>query len=95
MYSKGWGVTTDDRLAFYWYKKSAEQGYARAQRSLAALYGLGRGVPRNYVQSYLWESLAAAQGYEQSDERLDALEKRMTPEQIAEAQRLASEWKPR
>jgi hypothetical protein len=43
----------------------------------------------------MWFSLAAAQGYPSAEDYMDTLAKKMTPAQIAEAQRLAREWKPK
>ncbi len=42
----------------------------------------------------MWYSLAAGNGYEISIGYRNDLAKQMTPAQIAEAQRLAGEWKP-
>ncbi len=42
----------------------------------------------------MWLNLAAAQGFEKAAELRDLLEENMTPEQLAEAQRLAREWTP-
>ena len=42
----------------------------------------------------MWLSLAAGQGYEPGKRDRDALAASMTPEQIAAAQKLASQWKP-
>ncbi len=42
----------------------------------------------------MWWNLAAAQGNKDAAGNKDILRKRMTPAQIAEAQRLSSEWKP-
>src|SRR5882672_4364246 len=42
-----------------------------------------------------WYSLAAAQGYEPAFKFLNIVELHMSPEQIAEAQRLARQFKPR
>jgi hypothetical protein len=41
----------------------------------------------------MWLNLAAAKGYPCAD-KCDYLAEHMTPDQIAEAQRLAREWKP-
>jgi len=57
------------------------------------MYFKGQGVPLDYVLAYMWATLAAAQGLESASEMRDILEKRMTPAQLAEAQRLAREWK--
>jgi hypothetical protein len=43
----------------------------------------------------MWFNLAAAQGDTIAQEGLDTVAQRMTPVQVAEAQRLAREWKPR
>ncbi len=59
------------------------------------MYSAGDGVPQDYVKAHLWFNLAAAQGNEDARELRDLWAKKMTPEQIAEAQRLAREWKPK
>jgi len=52
------------------------------------MYHMGRGVPLDNVQAYKWFTLAGAvsAASQVADE--------MTPAQIAEAKRLAHEWKP-
>ena len=40
----------------------AEQGDARAQNNLGAMYDKGQGVPKDYVQAVKWWRLAADQG---------------------------------
>ena len=77
------------------YRVGAEKGDASAQFSLGFMYELGQGVPQDYVQAYMWFSLAAAQGTKGAAEWRERLAARMTPAQIAEAQKLASEWKPK
>ena len=52
-------------------------------------------MPKDLVISYMWRNLAAAQGDDKSKAARDALEKDMTPAQIAEAQKLSREWKPK
>jgi uncharacterized protein len=58
------------------------------------LYAEGRGVPQDYVRAHMWFSLAAAQGEQRAVKTLDMAERKMTPTQIAEAQKLARDWKP-
>jgi TPR repeat protein len=87
--------------AMKWYRRAANQGYADAQSNLGELYFAGRGAPQSYVQAYLWFSLAAANPASEKKTRDDAVHSRdlvagkMTTVQIAEARRLASEWKPK
>jgi uncharacterized protein len=57
------------------------------------MYETGRGVPQNDVLAYMWFSLSAAQGRQIAAKRRDTIVQRMTPAQIAEAQKLAREWK--
>ena len=92
MYSLGLGVPQDDREAARWFRLAAEQGLARAQSNLGIMYAEGAGVPEDMVLAYMWSNLAAAQGNESAQRNKDLLEERMTREQIAEAQRLSTEW---
>jgi len=71
----------------------AEQGNANAQYDLGTFYDNGLGVPLDKVRAYMWFSLSAAQGREGAAALRDLIARRMTPAQIAEAQKLAREWK--
>ena len=75
-------------------KMAAKQGDATAQYKLGVMYRRGQGVPQDNVRAQLWWSLAAAQGHEVAMTDRDSLADKMTPDQNAEAQRLAREWKP-
>ncbi len=75
------------------WRPLAERGKAVAQWSLGIMYERGRGVPQDYVQAYRWYTLAAGQGDDLAEKFKDHLEKSMSLEQLAEAQRLAREWK--
>jgi TPR repeat protein len=73
-------------------------GYARptAQSNPAAKYNSGSGIPKDYIEAHKWMSLAAARATGDNQRRFadarDSLAKVMTPDQIAEAQKRASEW---
>ncbi len=95
MYLDGRGVPEDDAEAVRWIRRAAEQGLAGAQYNLGVMYRDGRGVRQDYVQAHMWFNLAAAQGKEDARKARDILAEQMTPAQIAEAQRLAREWKPK
>ena len=92
MYAYGYGVAEDDAEAVRLYRLAAEQGYAAAQLNLGYMYANGEGVPEDIVLAYMWMNLAAAQGLELAKSNKDIVAKRMTREQIAEAQRLSREW---
>ncbi len=95
MYYDGQGVAQDYAEAVRWFRKAADQGYADTQVKLGFMYQKGIGVTQDYVQAHMWFNLAAVQGGKEVRELRDSLTKEMTPEQIAEAQRLAREWKPK
>ena len=92
-YENGPGVSKDEAEAVKWYRMAAEQGYASAQHNLALQYSLGEGVPKDDVLAYKWILLAGAK-QEKSRETIQLIEKRLTPEQRAEGQKLAREFKP-
>jgi TPR repeat protein len=93
MYDKGQGVSQDDTEAAKWYRKAAEQGHAGAQCLLGVAYYTGEGEPKDDVQAHMWLDLAGAQGVTEAEKVRDFLQKDMTAAQLAEAQRLAREWK--
>ena len=86
--------TSDDSDAAR-YEKLAAMGIADSQFNLGRLYANGQGVPQDYVQAHMWLNLAAGNGYEAATGYRDDLARQMTPAQIAEAQKLAREWKPK
>ena len=77
------------------FRPVAQQGDADAQFILGVMYSKGQGVPQDDVQAHMWLSLAAAQSKESYRKSRDILAERMTPAQLAEAQRLAREWTPK
>jgi TPR repeat protein len=56
------------------------------------MYSEGQGVPQDYVLAHMWLSLAAAVGNRIAIRNLDIVTGHMTAKQVAEAQKLASEW---
>lgn len=95
MYDKGKGVAQDFQEAVRWFRLASEQDLDGAQANLGIMYVRGTGVPQDYVLAYMWLNLAAAQGQKDAVVARDSLAKVMTPPQIAEAQKLAREWKPK
>ena len=98
-YYYGQGVTQDYAEAVKWYRKAAEQGNPYAQNHLGVMYERNKGVPQDYIEAHKWYNLAASH-FPGDDQKLaqknrDIVEKKMTPAQVAEAQKLAREWKPK
>jgi uncharacterized protein len=100
MYAEGQGVPQDNDEAAKWYRRAADQGYPQAQYNLGLWYAQGDGGSPDPVRAHMWFNLAAAH-FPAPDSRnrsaavnsRDAVAQNMTSDQIAEAQRLAREWK--
>ena len=91
MYDSGDGLPKDSAEAVKWYRKSAEQGNAKAQFNLGVMYKNGDGVLKDFVQAHAWYNNASANRNENAKTNLGFLEREMTPEQKAEAMKLARE----
>ena len=89
MYDSGQGVLKNDKEAVKWYRKAAEQGDASAQLNLGRMFVLGRGVLEDSVMAYAWWNIASANGDSSARDNKSKLAKKMTTEQIAEAQKLS------
>jgi TPR repeat protein len=102
LYSEGLGVPQDYAEAVKWYRLAAGQGNPQAQYNLGLWYATGEGGALDIVRAHMWFNLAAAR-FPASDTRnrdlatknRDLVAKNMTPEQIAEAQKLARDWQPK
>ena len=95
MYDVGQGVVQDYAEAVRWFKLAATQGDAQAQFNLGNMYNNGRGVVQDYVRAHMWWNLAAVSGDSVPVENRDIVAKRMTSQQVAEAQKLARECQAR
>ncbi len=100
MYEKGSGIPQDYAEAAKWYRLAAEQRHAYSQATLASMYFKGMGVARDVVLAHMWLNLAAVRFPPGEDRKLavrdrDRIQQRMTPAEVAEAQRFAREWKPK
>ena len=99
MYHEGQGVPQDYAEAARWYRKAADQENAHARFNLGVMYRGGQGVPQDYVQAHVWFDLAASgargDGQKEYADARDLVGQKMSSQQIAEALRLAAEWKPK
>jgi TPR repeat protein len=98
MSAEGHGLPQDYAKAASWYRLAAEHGDPQAQYNLGLSYAEGEGVSLDMVSAHVWLNLAAAR-FLASDVRIrsatrarDLVASKMTPEQLAEAQRRAREW---
>ncbi len=99
MYASGrWrngpGVSLDYGEAVKWYRLAADQGNADAEYNLGFMYANGQGVQLDYFRALTLFNLSAAHGNQNAVKGRDIAAQHMNPAQIAEAQKLAREWKP-
>ena len=96
LYYQGLGLPQDYKEAIIWLRKAAEQRNVYAQVTLGTIYAEGvRGaIEKDYPQALMWFIFAAAEGDKEAMEFRDAMASRMTPSQIAEAQKMGREFKP-
>lgn len=96
MYEHGLGVPQDYVLAVHWYSCGAKQNDANAQYFLGLMFDKGHGVERSDTLAYKWLNLAAShappavRGYYLQIR--DSIASKLTPDQVAEAQWLASSF---
>jgi TPR repeat protein len=102
MLLQGQGVPQDKTEAMKWFRRAADLGDAQAQYNLGVSYAEGEGGEPDNVRAHMWFNLAAAHfpTSDTSDRNAAAKERdlvaaKMTPQQIAEALRLAREWTPK
>jgi TPR repeat protein len=102
MFAEGRGVPQDYEQAAIWYQRAADLGDAQALYNLGLAYAQGEGVSQDNVTAHMLLNVAAAR-FPVADSRArsaavssrDVVAAKLTPEQLAEAQKLAREWQPR
>lgn len=95
LYAEGQAVPIDYVEAVRWFRRAANQGVAEAQYNLGVMYYKGTGIPQDFVQAHMWFNLAASQGSSEAMDARDKVAEKMTQTEIAQAQQLAADWKPK
>jgi TPR repeat protein len=96
IYFDGLGVRQDYAAAAGWYQKAANGGDPDSQFKLGLMYQRGQGLAQDNIQAHVWFDLSAGQighPFAAADARA-TVEAMMSPDQVAQAVRLAQEWKP-
>lgn len=95
MYSAGrGGLARSVPDMIEWLRRSANQSYGTAMYNLGLIYEKGLGVPVDYAAAYLWFNLAAARLVAEAPEARARVEKLMSPDHVALAQRQSREYRP-
>jgi uncharacterized protein len=91
MYEDGEGVARNYEEAMKWYLKAAERGNRDAPNNVGVMYMTGVGVRRDIVKAFMWFHIAG-KGDPAGASNKKFLTKRMSPEEIVQAENLANEW---
>lgn len=91
-------LVSDGDARWAWLCRAAHAGHAAAQAQAGwaaeADYYTDGTVPTNLTEAYKWYRLALLNGELSAADDMARLGASLTPEQIAEAERRASEWRP-
>lgn len=93
-YLEGRGGPRDDAMAARLLRRAAIAGLADSQFNLAMLYETGEGVDRNLIEAYKWFQIAANNGDLKARSRAVALEAKLSPREVASADRIAQGFAP-
>jgi TPR repeat protein len=91
MFFLGQGGPRDLDESLKWFRRAADQGEPYAQGCMGVMYAVGEGVPRDLLQAYVWLVQAQAGGDDDAAEPLQQVKSHLTPAQIQEGDRLATE----
>lgn len=92
LYIRGDGIERDNSRALHWLNLAAEQRLAPAQYLLGVAHAEGHGVAPDRVKAYMWYEIAAAMDHTNAVEARTALASQMSPQEIATAEQMATDW---
>lgn len=80
------------RDAYRGFKELSELGSSVSQYFLGVMFLKGCGVLQDFEQAHVWFNIASSKGHGKARTHLEKLTKKMSADQIAEAQMEAKEW---
>lgn len=92
MFRKSEDSTQNAQQAAEWFKRSAKNGYQRAQYTIGLMYARGMGVRRDRVRAYAWLKLAASQGSKKALRSLSRVTSKMDMVQLQRAHQLTRRY---
>ena len=84
-------LATDDSKGYGYLEKAAKQGLPPAQFAMGDYFSTRKS---DLVTAYVWYALARKHRYKNSDQKLQELAGKMSPEQLAEARQRADSDSP-
>jgi uncharacterized protein len=91
MYENGEGVGRNYEEAMRWYLKAAESGNRDAPNNIGVMYMTGVGVLRDFAKAFMWFHIAG-KGDPAAASNKKFLMKRISTDEVAQAESLANEW---
>lgn len=92
LYYEGQGTPRDRDQAVVWFSSAGKAGHADAALALAKMYQEGEHVQRDPVLAHAWASMAASNDHADAAALQQALERRMSPDQLSQARRQFAMW---
>jgi TPR repeat protein len=89
MYDAGRGVSQSYKKAAALYLAAAENGHVESQVNLGVVFVKGERAVQNYIQAHMWFNIAASRGNNVARDYRDHIAKKMVPQDISTAQKLA------
>lgn len=86
-------IIEQEKEAFYWFHKAAQQNDAQAQWLVAKMYLEGQGVKQDKIAAYSWLTLASEQNQPGASLKLAQLKGELTEQQISLADSLTATFK--
>ena len=78
--------------AFKRFSRLSAKGSVISQYHLGLMYLKGLGVLQDFCRAHLWLNMASSRGHKKARVQLEKLTKRMSAQQVADAQKLARAW---
>lgn len=101
-YYHGFGIPVNYQEARKWYLLAADLFDSSAMNNLGIMSSSGEGVPQDYLTAHMWFNLSNSEEGKSAfgssgaaRANITALEESMSSAQIARAQQMAADWKPR
>jgi TPR repeat protein len=89
----GRGTKQDPRAAVAWFRRAAGRDHGAAQLYLGRLAMVGQGTTLDFVEAYKWFALAARNGNAAAKRMVPAIERQLTPAQLALGKARVKAWK--
>jgi TPR repeat protein len=87
------GIIKDELEALLLFQEAAKLGDSNAQYHLSSMYANGIATTKDEVQSYFWLIVSSEKGNKSAKAMLEKLATRLSPEQRAQAEANAKNWK--